>query len=165
MQRMREELVKSVVMLTRGITVAAQRYTDEVCRQVHLHSTDLTALAHLSDAELSGRTMSQTELGRMLGLTGPAITALADRLERAGYLVKTRSLTDRRKMELGLTGAARQMSTRMYLPIRMNVADHLDVCTEEELRSSIKVLKALLRGTDHAADELIEPGEDQAADR
>ena len=42
--------------------------------------------------------MSAGSLGRLVGLTGPSMTALIDRLESSGYVTRERGLPDRRRV-------------------------------------------------------------------
>ena len=58
-----------------------------------LNATDLHSLRLLGE-----RSMSAGDLSHQLGLTGAAVTALLDRLERAGYVVRERETLDRRRI-------------------------------------------------------------------
>ena len=58
-----------------------------------LNATDLHTLRLLGE-----QSMSAGELSSQLGLTGAAVTALIDRLERAGYVVRERGSSDRRRI-------------------------------------------------------------------
>ena len=42
--------------------------------------------------------MSAGSLGRLVGLTGPSMTALIDRLESSGYVTRKRGFPDRRRV-------------------------------------------------------------------
>ena len=64
-----------------------------VARKLGLHATDLKGLRLLGN-----ESMSAGALGEQTGLTGAAVTALIDRLEKAGYVVRERGADDRRRI-------------------------------------------------------------------
>ena len=66
-----------------------------VSEKLGLHATDLKGLRLLGVEP-----MTAGELGERIGLTGAAVTALIDRLEKAGYVVRERGLQDRRKITI-----------------------------------------------------------------
>jgi DNA-binding MarR family transcriptional regulator len=66
-----------------------------VAEKLGLHLTDLKSL-HV----LSQQPMTAGILGERIGLSGPAVTALIDRLEKAGYVSRERDLADRRRITI-----------------------------------------------------------------
>jgi DNA-binding MarR family transcriptional regulator len=70
-----------------------------LARQAGITDTDLDALEHL---EADGP-LTQRELGDRLSLTSGAITMLADRLERAGWVNRRPHPSDRRYLLLELS--------------------------------------------------------------
>ncbi len=68
-----------------------------------LHATDVRALRVLSDATTN---MTAGELGQRLLLTSGATTRMIDRMERAGYLARARSDSDRRVVHVQMTQQA-----------------------------------------------------------
>ncbi|MGW4849582.1 MarR family winged helix-turn-helix transcriptional regulator [Nocardia brasiliensis] len=79
----------------REFMARAVLFQDAVARSVGLNSTDLQAVGLL----LTSGPATPGELAARTGLTaGGAITAMIDRLERAGYVTRTRDLTDRRRV-------------------------------------------------------------------
>lgn len=70
-------------------------FQDAVARSIGLNATDLQALGLL----LREGPATPGELAARTGLTaGGAITAMVDRLERAGYVTRTRDAGDRRRV-------------------------------------------------------------------
>jgi len=65
-----------------------------------LHSTDATALMEITAAEEKGTPLSPARLGERISLTSGATTALLNRLEKAGHIVRTRENADRRVVTL-----------------------------------------------------------------
>ena len=64
-----------------------------VAEKLGLHATDLKGLRLLGKEP-----MSAGALGEETGLTGAAVTALIDRLEKAGFVVRERGADDRRRV-------------------------------------------------------------------
>ena len=62
-----------------------------------LHATDIRAVRLLREEPLTAGA-----LGEGVGLTGAATTALIDRLEKAGYVVRERETLDRRKVTVSV---------------------------------------------------------------
>ena len=70
-----------------------------LARHVGISETDLAAIEHL---EAAGP-LTQRDLGARLALSSGAVTMLADRLERAGWVKRRPHPTDRRFVLLELT--------------------------------------------------------------
>jgi DNA-binding MarR family transcriptional regulator len=111
-ERLRE-LVHAIGRTTQSVWAAA-------ARAVGLGSTDLSALSHLSSAGA----MTGAELGQILGLSSSSITELADRLEDAGLLNRSRSKNDRRHTLLKATAKGRRTARKALAPIDARL-DHI----------------------------------------
>jgi DNA-binding MarR family transcriptional regulator len=79
--------------------LAASRHRAAVTKQLGLTDTEADALAHL--ARSGGMTPSQ--LGDLLGMTSGGVTALTQRLERAGHISREPHPRDRRSSILKAT--------------------------------------------------------------
>ena len=88
----RSELLTRLDGALRKVSAQSVLLSDTVARLVGLNSTDLECLdlLYLSGPATAGRLASHT------GLTTGATTAVIDRLERAGYVRRTRDSHDRR---------------------------------------------------------------------
>lgn len=106
MPRDRQALIQQLADEVR----ANQRATDVVDELVAdiagINRTDARCLDIL---EQHGR-MSAGELARHSGLTTGAVTAVIDRLERAGYVQRLPDPTDRRRVLVEPTDAARELA-------------------------------------------------------
>lgn len=98
-----------------------------ILRRVALHSrqllkeTGLTlpqVLCLRALGEMQGGQSTQAELSRALQLTQPTVTGIIDRLERAGLVKRERSLTDRRKISVSLTGAGSERLPSLPTPLQ-----------------------------------------------
>lgn len=110
----------------------------------HLDALGLTYpqyLVMLALWEREGRSVS--ELGEQLTLDSGTLTPLLKRLEAAGWLARTRSQSDERRVELFLTDAGRALKQQaLKLPPRIAAASG---CALDELRSLTHELQGLRR--------------------
>jgi DNA-binding MarR family transcriptional regulator len=72
------------------------------------------------------------DIARETGLTSGAVTAMLDRLEKAGYVRRLRDAADRRRVLVELTDRARQRAAEVYGPLAELMAE-LDRYSDEEL--------------------------------
>ncbi len=108
-----------------SLRAAVQRFTMEnarldeaVARKHNISLADLHALEQLDCA--GGLTPGQ--LGARLGLTSGAVTALADRLERLGFVQRTPHPSDRRSTMLCLTKVAQGFAEEAYAAFGQDMA-------------------------------------------
>lgn len=140
---------REVALLLRQLTVESNR-SSAVFGDTHgLHRTDLDALAVVVGAALAGREMTPGRLATELRLSSPATTALVDRLERSGHLVRERSSTDRRQVVLRVQDTARELAREFFTPMAGRVGAVLAEMTDDEVR----VVGAFL----HRAVEALRP--------
>jgi DNA-binding MarR family transcriptional regulator len=101
----------------RAISVDLELSRAAFARAHGLHDTDVRALIHLLDADRAGLPATPGWLGVQLGLTSPSTTALIDRLESAGHVVRQRSSADRRKVELRVSDQAVALGWAFFGPL------------------------------------------------
>ncbi len=125
---------REVVLLLRSVAVESNR-TAAVFGETHdLHRTDLDALAVVVGASVAGREMTPGLLATELRLSSPATTALVDRLERSGHLVRQRSTTDRRRVVLEVQDTARELAREFFTPMAEDVGAVLRGMSEDEVQ-------------------------------
>lgn len=91
----RRALVARNAEVMRDFMAHAVLFQDAVARSAGLNGTDLQAVGLL----LSGGPATPGELAARTGLTaGGAITAVVDRLEKAGFVTRSRDPHDRRRV-------------------------------------------------------------------
>lgn len=73
------------------------------------------------------------DIARETGLTSGAVTAMLDRLERAGYVRRLRDVSDRRRVLVELTDQARQGASEVYGPLSEAMAE-FEKYSDDELR-------------------------------
>ena len=81
-----------------------------------LNPTDLQALIAVMDAELLGDPITPGRLGEQLNLSSGSVTALIDRLERAGHIRRDRDTADRRKVLLHYADQGRRPGDELLRP-------------------------------------------------
>jgi DNA-binding MarR family transcriptional regulator len=101
----------------RAISVELELSRAAFARAHGLHDTDVRALIHLLDADRAGVPATPGWLGAQLGLSSPSTTALIDRLESAGHVVRQRSSADRRKVEIRVSDQAVALGWEFFGPL------------------------------------------------
>ncbi|UJW32126.1 MarR family transcriptional regulator [Saccharothrix sp. AJ9571] len=84
----------------RGFGAHYTEFTRGFAAHLGLHSTDAAALVEILYAEDNGVPLSPARLSERISLSSGATTALLNRLERAGYIVRSREQSDRRIVTL-----------------------------------------------------------------
>lgn len=85
--------------------------------------------------------MTAGELADRAGVTTGAVTAILDRMERAGYVRRVRGDEDRRKVHVELTEEARRVATEFYAPIAERGSRLLARFSMEELRVILEAVR------------------------
>jgi DNA-binding MarR family transcriptional regulator len=85
--------------------------------------------------------MTAGALADRAGVTTGAVTAILDRMERAGYVRRVRDDADRRKVHVELTEEARRVSNDFYAPIAERGAQLLMRFSADELRTILQATR------------------------
>jgi len=121
----RAELFEQVRGVARAV-LAALVYS---AARASLNQSDFHALVRVVVAEgLTG-----AEIRRILGMSSSSVTELADRLESAGMVVRTRLQSDRRLVVLKPTARGRRAVQRALGPALVAIATVVDELGEQEL--------------------------------
>ncbi|MTK03366.1 MarR family winged helix-turn-helix transcriptional regulator [Micromonospora sp. CP22] len=113
----REVLIAEIMAELRRYGVDAQHVGHAFASRHGLNATDLQALIAVMDAELLGDPITPGRLGEHLGLSSGSVTALIDRLERAGHLRRDRDTTDRRKVLLHYAQQGAELAISFFRPL------------------------------------------------
>ena len=103
---------KELTEMFQGQVAAVLTYTAAVARRMGLGLSEIAALEHLQGGELT-----PTELGRRLYMSSGAVTALVDRLERAGYVERRPNPRDRRSSVVRVTRTGIEEAARHLGPL------------------------------------------------
>lgn len=82
----------------RSTNRAAAEVDHALAARIGLRDLDFAAMGHVMSQE--GTPLGPAELGHKLGISTGSATELADRLERAGHISRTRDDKDRRRVSL-----------------------------------------------------------------
>ncbi|HXE81644.1 MAG TPA: MarR family transcriptional regulator [Vicinamibacterales bacterium] len=120
--------------------------SETAARCVGLHPTDLHCLDLL---QLDGP-MTASALARQVGLTTGAITAVIDRLERAGLVRRERIREDRRRVLIHVNRERVKSLSGLYKPLGRRMTRVDDTFSDEQLETVLAYLEATLAAfTDH----------------
>lgn len=98
----RQELVLLLRRLTVELDAVGQRFAG-----LHgLGRTDVRAMVAIMDAARRGEALTAGVLAQAVDLSSASVTALVDRLERAGHVRRVRDADDRRRVALELSESA-----------------------------------------------------------
>lgn len=93
-QKTRDEIIQDLSLQFRYVSANSVLFSQVVADKVGLHPTDNECLDYLI---LNGAATAG-QLATLTGLTTGAVTAVIDRLERAGYVKREQDARDRRKV-------------------------------------------------------------------
>ena len=127
----------------RAISVELELSRAAFARVHGLHDTDVRALIHLLDADRAGVPATPGWLGARLGLTSPSTTALIDRLESAGHVVRERSSADRRKVEIHVSDQAVALGWEFFGPLLSGMVAAMRSFDAAELDTVDRFLRAV----------------------
>jgi DNA-binding MarR family transcriptional regulator len=105
-----------------------------------LSATDLKCLDLLRDSQTP---LTATNLVDLTGLTGGAITGVADRLEAAGFVERVRDPKDRRRWELRPLPDRRLEVAALFAPLATAMSELCDAYSTQELSVVIDFLTKL----------------------
>ena len=138
----REELLR----LTQLLVVEGTKVMEAFASLHGLHVTDVEALTRMMVAEQRGAAMTPGALAAELGLTSGAVTALVDRLERAGHMTRARDDVDRRKVLLRYSPEGRALADEFFVPLTRRSHAAMDEFTPAELEVARRFLAAAGEG-------------------
>jgi DNA-binding MarR family transcriptional regulator len=132
---------------TRRLDVAMSRLMVALSRAIGISVPEMIALEHL-DHEGS---IGPSELARRLQMTTGAVTALADRLERGGYVARAPHPDDRRRVLLMRTAKADAELTDEIAPLATEILSLAENLNDEERRAVGRFLDGFIAIIEHTA--------------
>jgi DNA-binding MarR family transcriptional regulator len=107
----------------------------------HMSLSEMMALGELADVE----SMSQQELGQLLGLEKSTVSRLVAALQRRGWVKRHRDPTNRRIYRLQLTPDGRELASRIGQDLRARHQHLLAALTPDERAALTVGLTGLAR--------------------
>ena len=129
-----ERQAPATVHRLRALTLLLDAAGAEFAARYGLSATDVRALVCLLDRERAGVPASPTWLAGQLRVTTASVTALLDRLERAGHVRRVPRLDDRRRVDLVVEDSAKEIGWSFFGPLIEATGHVLDRRTEAERR-------------------------------
>jgi DNA-binding MarR family transcriptional regulator len=144
----------AVVEGIRRLSLELDRFVDVFAREHDLHRTDLDALGHLWEAEVSQQPMTPTRLSTSLSLSPAATSASLDRLQRAGHVVRREDPADRRRTFVTLSAEARTLSMEFFQPLGARLREAMTGFSDEDVATAHRFLVAMTRATADLTEEI-----------
>lgn len=138
-----------LLLACRSLARAMDLFDEAACRVLAVGRSDLRALNLLEHGPLSPATIADR-----LDLSRPSVTALVDRLERAGYVTRTPDPADRRAVQVALQPATWRAFAQVYRPLGERVHSSTARIPAAERRRVIEALAAMSEAFEAARAEL-----------
>jgi DNA-binding MarR family transcriptional regulator len=123
------EQVEQLLHLARAHEAANDAFDNVACEKLGINRTDLRCL-NIVDNHGS---MTAGRLAELSGLTTAAVTAVLDRLERAGYARRVRDQPDRRQVLVEVTPLLAERGAAIWGPLGEEAMAHFQRLSVEEL--------------------------------
>jgi DNA-binding MarR family transcriptional regulator len=130
----KEELGKQLIRLAREHEAANEAFDEVAAQKLGVNRTDLRCL---NIVENQGP-MTAGRLAELSGLTTAAVTAVLDRLERAGYARRLRDQKDRRQVIVELTPLVAERAGPIWGPLGAEANAMFARMSIEELKGVIE---------------------------
>lgn len=130
-------LIQAIIAALRAIDADMDRVDDLASERLGVNRTDFRCLDLLS----RGEPITAGQLASESGLTTGAVTALIDRLERAGYVRRARDPKDRRRVIIAPTKRAREKVWPLFEGIVETSSGILSRFTTPELEVILRFLE------------------------
>jgi DNA-binding MarR family transcriptional regulator len=139
-------------------SLASARQRSILGRLLGLSESEVLAVQHLARA---GR-LTPGQIGELLSLTSGGTTALVQRLERHGHVVRERHPTDRRSTYIALTPEIARRAGDSLAPLVREVDRLSDELSEEQLELVGRFLASVADAEERHVDELLRMARDAA---
>lgn len=141
----RDRLFDDFMQAAREIYAAVDLVEANIAAALGVHRSDLRCLNILENGPYT-----TTEIGKRTGLTSGSVTALVDRLERAGFVERQRSKTDRRSVLVGITEESYPRIGALYGQLGAGVRARFKDVDDDGLRTAAEILRTFAAGCEDA---------------
>ena len=150
-----ERIARLSERVGRDLATKTVLFHHHLAARLGLSVTDLKCLDLLraADAPLTAKNLAD-----LIGLTGGAITGVADRLEAAGLVQRVRDPADRRRWELRPTHARQNEVAALFAPLGAGMAELAGRYDDNELNAITGFLTGLEILLDLQIEHLRTPG-------
>jgi DNA-binding MarR family transcriptional regulator len=136
----REQVIEDGGRVFRAYQTSNDNYDQAVADHLGMNRTDMRCVDLIDQA--GG--MTAGELARAAGLTSGAVTAVVDRLERAGVARRVADPSDRRRVRIEVTPKLWELTGPLMAPFIEESAKILDDYSTEELERFAEFLERVI---------------------
>ena len=136
-----------LLRLLQEFTIEANRYVDAAGDRKDMHRTDMNALAVIMRHTARGEVVTPGVLRKELNLSSPATTALIDRLDNSGHVVRERNAADRRQVQLKMTPKAFRDGGAIFAPLARHMDGAMAEFSAAELETVTRFMTAMIEAT------------------
>jgi DNA-binding MarR family transcriptional regulator len=140
-RRSKDELIQEVIHLARQHQAANDAFDEVAYEKLGINRTDGRCLDILENQG----PMTAGRLAELSGLTTAAVTAVLDRLEKAGYARRVRDQKDRRQVIVELTPLLAERGAKIWGPLGKEATAEIGRMSVEQLKL---VMEFFRRGRD-----------------
>ncbi len=145
---------QELALLLRRLTIELDAVGERFAGLHGLGRTDVRALVAIMDAARSGAALTAGALGAAVDLSSASVTALVDRLERAGHVRRVRDEEDRRRVVLEMTESAMAAGGAFFGGLQRDLVAAMEGYSETDLavvRRFLRDMTAVI--TRHARED------------
>ena len=124
---------QEVALLLRRLSVELDAVGQRFATLHGLGRTDVRAMVAIMDAARRGEALTAGALGRAVDLSSASVTALVDRLERAGHVRRVRDPQDRRRVVLEMSESAMAAGGQFFGGLQRDLVAAMEGYADEEL--------------------------------
>jgi DNA-binding MarR family transcriptional regulator len=147
----RRQLIRQTRLVGRELGAHSTMFNAVIAERLELSLSDLRAW----DLLLLRGPLSHGKLAKMIGLSGGAVTALVDRLERAGAVRRHVDPNDRRRMIITVVSSLREGSQRqVFEALGARIDALLDQFSDKELDASCRLMQEVGQIMQHLTAQL-----------
>jgi DNA-binding MarR family transcriptional regulator len=122
-----------IARLLRALTVEVDAMGARFADRHGLGRTDVRAIVAVMDAARQGSALTAGALGAAVELSSASVTALVDRLERAGHVHRVRDPADRRRVVREMSESAMVAGGQFFGGLQRDLVAAMAGHTDEEL--------------------------------
>ncbi|MDR7233909.1 MarR family transcriptional regulator [Agrococcus sp. BE272] len=121
----------------------SEEHSEASRRYMRLGENDMRAIRFMMAVAREGRPVTSTMIAQHLGISGPSVTKMLDRLERAGHVRREPHPTDRRALSVRVTDATRATATATVGRDHTRRFEIAATMASDERRAATRFLSAL----------------------
>ena len=142
------QLEREMGQLIRSLSAVSSQLGHGFAGRHDLRENDMRALMLIYMADVEGSPLSTSQLAQALGLTSAGGTYLVERMVASGHVVREPHPTDRRKILLRYADAGLAVAQGFFGPLFQANHQALARYDDEELRTAMAVVRALITAMD-----------------